>query len=81
MSERRVSVIVVASVVLWIISCGLMIGGLWDLRFMGWGLWLSAIGATVTIRQMLVQSEAKMRNAFELGRDYEREGSSVRSLR
>lgn len=68
--------------VLWVVSAGLMIAGFWDPRFMEWGLWLSAAAATCTIRKMLCQSDAKARNAFELGRDYERkDDASVHSLR
>lgn len=81
MSDRAVSVTAVASMALWVVSAGLMVAGFWDLHFMGCGLWLSAAAATCTIRKMLCEGEARARNAFELGRDYEREDASVRSLR
>jgi hypothetical protein len=48
---------------------------------MQWGLWFSAIAATCTIRKMLCHADARARNAFELGRDYQRSEASVRSLR
>jgi hypothetical protein len=66
---------------LWAVSAGLMVAGFWDLRFMQWGLWFSAIAATCTIRKMLCHADARARNAFDLGRDYQRSEASVRSLR
>jgi hypothetical protein len=82
MHDREVSATVVASSALWVVSAGLMIAGFWDLRFMGWGLWGAAIAATCTIRKMICQSDARSRNAFDLGRDYDRSAeASVRSLR
>lgn len=58
-----------------------MVAGDFDLRFMGWGLWLSGVGAILTVRRMLCTQEHLMRNAFELGRDLERSSASVHSLR
>lgn len=71
-----------AAGVLWVVGAGLMIAGAFDLRFMGWGIWVTAVAAVLTIRRMLCTQDQKARNAFELGRDYERADAdgSVRSL-
>ena len=81
MSDRHISATAGISGLLWVGGTALMIAGGFDLRFMGWGLWLTCIAATLTIRRMLCNQEHVSRNAFELGCDYGRSDASVHSLR
>lgn len=80
-SDKDISVTSAASWMLWALGGGLVaIGAFFDLWFTGVGLWLSGIGGVLSIRRMLCHDSSRHRNAFELGRDYERAGS-VHSLR
>lgn len=82
MFDRHISAIAGAAGVLWLAGLGMMVAGEFDLRFMGWGIWLTAVAAVLTVSRMLCSHEGLLRDAFEMGREVERDrDGSVQSLR
>ena len=75
MSDKHISATAGMAGVLWIIGLGLLVGGSFDLRFIGWGIWATAIAGVLTVQRMLCAHEHLMRDAFEMGREVERERS------
>lgn len=69
------------SVVMWLAGGAVVVVGLFDQELTGVGIWLTALGAVLSVRWMLCRECYRQRNAFELGRDYEREDASVSPLR
>lgn len=81
MSDKHISATAGAAGVFWLAGLGLMVAGAFDLRLMGWGIWTTGVAGVLTVQRMMSAHQHMMRNAFELGRDYERRDASVHSLR
>lgn len=73
MSDRRISATAGAAGVFWLVGLGLMVAGAFSLRFMGWGIWVTAVAGVLTVQRMLSAHEHLMRDAFEMGREVERD--------
>lgn len=80
MTDKHISATSGVAGALWVVGLGLMIAGVIDLRFMGWGLWLSGVGAILTVRRMLCAHHGLLHDAFEMGREVGHE-AAVRSLK
>lgn len=80
MNDRDVSLTQAMAMTLWTIGGAFVaVGYFLDLWFTGVGLWISGVGAVLSIRHMFCQQAARERNAFEIGREVGME--RLRSLR
>jgi hypothetical protein len=74
MNDRNLSATVVAATVLWILGGSLaVVEAVSGLQVGALGIVAVAGGATLNVRGYFCGLEARERNAFVLGRDYERE--------
>lgn len=81
MIDKRISATTTASSALWVAGGALVIlGGFFSLWFTGAGLWLSGWGGVLTIRSWFLADDERLRNAFELGADFQRERNSPRRI-
>lgn len=80
--DKDVSVTAVTSWFLWVVGGALVIvGAFFDLWFTGVGLYTAGVGGVLSIRHMLCRDSERRHEAFEMGREWERAVSPVRSLR
>lgn len=82
MQEKEVSVRSVVAGVLWIVGSGLVLASIFTREGLGHvGLAFIAAGVVFHLHGLFNRLQSDLKNAFDLGRDYEREVSDrVRSL-
>lgn len=74
LKDRDISATSVLAGALWTIGALVIVIDFWvDPKLVGIGLWLTGAGMVFSIRRMFCQQCSRERNAFELGRDVERD--------
>lgn len=81
MSDKAISINTVVAAVMWVLAVALVSIDVFSAENTGdLGIVMSAGAATVTVRGFFCQQFERERNAFGIGRDYEK-GSKMRSVR
>lgn len=74
MRDREVQLAAVISGVLWVAGAATVIAGVFTKTYglPAVGLFSAGVAAVLNIRSFVLRMEERVRDAFELGRDYER---------
>lgn len=83
MRDWEVQVTAVISGVLWLAGAATIVAGVLTKAYgvPAVGLFSAGVAAVLNIRGLVLGMEQRIRNAFELGRDYERSQPPIRSVR